>query len=52
MLELGLAVTNNQLPERKNVSLSIRVRVRVIITRFPDIKDNKIYLRLVEDCNE
>ena len=33
-------------------SLSIRVRVRVTINRFPEIRNSKIYFRGFGECNE
>ena len=45
-------VITKRLSEIKEIYLSIRVRVRIMITRLPESEDGKIYLGGVGDCNE
>ena len=52
LLSLGLGVTPNQLSEGKDVSLSIRVSVRVAIARFLESKYEKVDLGEVGGCNK
>ena len=54
LLELGLGVTDAQLPESEDVSLSIivTVLVRVTITQFPRSEDREIYLGGDGEFNE
>ena len=52
LLELGFGVMTTWLAEIEEMFLSIRVIVRVTITRLPESKDGKIDLSNVGDCNE
>ena len=49
-----MGVTDTQLPERNDVSLSIMVRVMIMVTinLFKESKDEKIDLGEVGECNE
>ena len=45
-------VKTTQLPDSKDVYMSIRVRARVTITQFPEIKVGKIDVGKVGECKE